>query len=198
MTSARRRGRQSGEGGTGSLVGARRFTTRQRRLLTAAAAVTVVALVVALIAAIGTHRVDDGVTESERTTVLRAAETAITALMNFGPDTTPDDARRTGALLADPLALDFRARGYDVVVGGAIATGVRVQSRVVGAGLHSDSDERARVLVFLDQQLRPGRGAAEPDGDLSGTAPTARWAAMRKVDGNWLLADLQPVGDITR
>lgn len=198
MTNARRRGRQSGEGGTGSLVGAQRFTTRQRRLLTAAAAVTVVALVVALIAAIGTYRVDDGVTESERTTVLRAAETAITALMNFGPDTTPDDARRTGALLADPLALDFRARGYDVVVGGAIATGVRVQSRVVGAGLHSDSDERARVLVFLDQQLRPGRGAAEPDGDLSGTAPTARWAAMRKVDGNWLLADLQPVGDITR
>ncbi|QGS26863.1 hypothetical protein FOB84_04865 [Gordonia bronchialis] len=167
-------------------------------MLTVAAAVTVVALVVALIAAIGTSRVDDGVTESERTTVLRAAETAITALMNFGPETTPDDARRTGALLADPLALDFRARGYDVMVGGAIATGVRVQSRVVGAGLHSYSDERARVLVFLDQQLRPGRGAAEPDGDLSGTAPTARWAAMRKVDGNWLLADLQPVGDITR
>ncbi|GAB99865.1 hypothetical protein GONAM_11_00450 [Gordonia namibiensis NBRC 108229] len=180
-----------------------RPTRRQRRRLAVLTAVTVTALVVAVVAWIGVLRSDPEPGEDERAAVLSAAGGAVAALMTFGPDDPPDQRRRTDALLADPLRLEYRNRGVDVVVPGARAASVSMVGRVVGAGLNDSSAERARVLVFVDQTVSVGDGekstgsgeAADAEGEAT---PTARWALMRKVDGNWLLSDLQPVGDVTR
>ncbi|AZZ81167.1 hypothetical protein C5O27_08920 [Gordonia alkanivorans] len=180
-----------------------RPTRRQRHRLAVLAAVTVTALVVALIAWIGVLRSDPGPGEDERAAILSAAGGAVAALMTFGPDDPPDQRRRTDALLADPLRLEYRNRGVDVVVPGARAASVWMVGRVVGAGLNDSTTERARVLVFVDQtvSVRDGgksTGFREPADAGDETTPIARWALMRKVDGNWLLSDLQPVGDVTR
>ncbi|MHC3001431.1 hypothetical protein [Gordonia sp. GN26] len=180
-----------------------RPTRRQRRRFAILAAVTVVALVVALVAWIGVLRSDPEPGEDERAAILAAAGGAVAALMTFGPDDPPDQRRRTDALLADPLRLEYRNRGVDVVVPGARAASVSMVGRVVGTGLNDSSAERARVLVFVDQTVSVGdveksTGSGEPADAEGETTPTARWALMRKVDGNWLLSDLQPVGDVTR
>lgn len=181
----------------GSLVGSRRLTRQQRRRAACAAIVVVLALGVALAGWIGVLRADRGVSDTERANVLRSTESAVTALLNFGPGTTADQTRHTASLLTDPIALDFRARGYGVIAAGAIEAGVAVSARVVGVGLHGSPGDTARVLVFVDQQLHRADAPAQGADQRSGTTPSARWATMRRVDGNWLLADLQPVGDIT-
>ena len=180
-----------------------RPTRRQRRRLAALAVVTVTALVVALVAWVGVLRSDPEPGEAERAAILSAAGGAVAALTTFGPDDPPDQRRRTDTLLTDPLQLEYRNRGVDVVLPGARAASVSMTGRVVGTGLTDSSADRARVLVFVDQtvSVRDGEkstGFREPADAEDETTPTARWALMRKVDGNWLLSDLQPVGDVTR
>ena len=180
-----------------------RPSRRQRRRIGALVVVTVVALVIALVAWIGVLRSAPELDEAERAAILSAAGGAVGALMTFGPDDPPDQRRRTDALLTDPLRLEYRNRGTDVVLGGARGSSITRVARVVGAGLDDSAADRARVLVFVDQTVSVAdrqkpigfRAPAGADGEIT---PTARWALMRKVDGNWLLSDLQPVGDVTR
>lgn len=171
-------------------------TRRERRRAVVVAVVTVTALVIAVIAGVAALRTDDDPLAGERTAILTAADSAVTTLMTFGPDGPPQARRHTDELLTDPLRLEYRARGADVVLPGAQAAGLRMTGRVVGVGVDTtrataaSADDAARVLVFVDQEVEGPSGTE--------TAPTARWALMRKVDGNWLLADLQQVGDVTR
>lgn len=168
------------------------------RLLIAASAVS---LVVAAIAGAATLRPDPDPTEAQRSEILSAAAAAVSALLTYSPDDPADRRQATDALLTDPLRLEYRNRGTNVVIPGVRASALSVTGEVVGAGLQEGDSERARVLVFADQRVTAGSGSPAPGAASRPPAETtsiARWALMRKVDGNWLLSDLQPVGDVTR
>ncbi|ROZ89509.1 hypothetical protein [Gordonia sp. OPL2] len=179
-----------------------RLTTRGRRRVTIAVGVMVVALVVSLVGIVGVVRSRPVPDDGQRSAVLSATTSAVTALMTFGPDLdrTGRDAVQTH--LTGPLLADYRSRGPDVVLPGAVESGVTMSVRVVGAAVNAYADDQSQVLVFADQTIRvPGTGPPDgpgDDGENTERAPTARWATMRSVEGNWRLADLQPVGDVTR
>ncbi|MFT4393996.1 hypothetical protein ACLTEW_03590 [Gordonia lacunae] len=178
-------------------------TRRQRVRLRLVVAASVLLLVVAVIFGVAALRPDSDPTDDQRAEILSAAATAVEAVLTYSPDDPPGRPRATDALLTDPLRLDYRNRGADVVVPGVRASALSVRGEVVGAGLHEAGSDRARVLVFVNEVV--GRTADEKSTDVRqsvggkpAATPTARWALMRKVDGNWLLSDLQPVGDVTR
>ncbi|WP_439029812.1 hypothetical protein [Gordonia terrae] len=180
-----------------------RMGRAHRRRLALVVVVTALALVVAAVAGFAAIGPGSDPSEAERTEILTAAADAVGALTTFAPDDPAERRRSTDAHLADPLRLEYRNRGSDVVLPGARAAGITMMGRVIGAGLHESSPDRAKVLVFVDQTVTgpgtpqtPGTGA--PAGPPAETTSTAKWALMRKVDGNWLLSDLQPVGDVTR
>lgn len=187
-----------------------RMGRRLRRRLVAVRVVMAVALLVALIAGIGLLRTPSGPDEAERASILDAARTSVESLMTFAPDDPAKRRRETDAHLADPLRLEYRGRGADVVLPGAQASSITMTTTVVGAGLSDLAGDRARVLVFVDQIAtvgeagRPTGGGEKPMDSRESAAAggektsSARWALMRKVNGNWLLSDLQPVGDVTR
>ncbi|WP_238421346.1 hypothetical protein [Gordonia sp. 'Campus'] len=174
-----------------------------RRRLAIAVVVTALALLVAAVAGFAAIRPGNDPSEPERAEILSATADAVGALTTFAPDDPADRRRSTDAHLADPLRLEYRNRGSDVVLPGARAAGISMTGKVIGAGLHDSSSDRAKVLVFVDQTVSgpdtpQTAGAGGPTGPSGETTSTAKWALMRKVDGNWLLSDLQPVGDVTR
>ncbi len=177
-------------------------TRRERTRIRLLAAASVLLLAVAVIAGAGALRPGSDPTEEQRAEILTAAAAAVGAVLTYSPDDPADRRRATDALLTDPLRLEYRNRGADVVVPGVRASAVSVAGEVVGAGLHESGPDRARVLVFVNEIIAtaPGQstGFRLPADAKPARTPTARWALMRKVDGNWLLSDLQPVGDVTR
>ncbi len=179
-----------------------RLTARGRRRVTIAAGVVVVALVVSLIGIVGVIRSRPVQDDGQRAAVLSATTSAVTALMTFGPDLDRAGRDEVQAHLTGPLLADYRSRGPDVVLPGAVDAGATMSVRVVGAAVNAYADDQSQVLVFADQEIRlPGAVPTAAAGDVDGNgerAPTARWATMRNVEGNWRLADLQPVGDVTR
>lgn len=166
---------------------------RGRRRVMTAGVLAVIAVVVAVVGILGAARARPVPDDAERTALLSATDEAVTALLTFTPDPAEADRAAVAARLADPLAETYRASGADVVLPGAVEARASMSSRVVGAGVEEFRTDRARVLVFVDQTVvLPGTAGT---GDR---APIARWAIMRNVENNWLLADLELVGDVTR
>ncbi|MGC4935876.1 hypothetical protein ACLQ3C_19600 [Gordonia sp. DT30] len=181
----------------------RRFSRRGRRAMAGAAVLIVAALVVAAIAWTQAHRQTPRPTDAERSAVERAATSAITALMTFGGEHAPSPATvRTH--LSDPLLARYDADRADVVLPGALAASARMTVTVIGVAVGEFHPDRARVLAFGDQSVTvPDPAAPDPAGAgaASGNAehtPYEKWLVMSKVNGTWLLADMQQVGDVTR
>ena len=72
-------------------------------------------------------------TEAQRSEILSAAAAAVSALLTYSPDDPADRRQATDALLTDPLRLEYRNRGTDVVVPGVRASALSVTGEVVGA-----------------------------------------------------------------
>ncbi|MFW0795527.1 hypothetical protein AAFP30_17080 [Gordonia sp. CPCC 205515] len=168
--------------------------TRRRRAI-AAAAIALIAVLVAVVAAFGIRRAQPVPDDAERSAVLAATRDAITALMTFAP--TDDAATRTAvtAQLTGPLLVRYRSEGPDVVLPTAVETGASMTVQVQGVGVDTYDTDRAEVLVFADQMIRVPGVSTSGDGERT---PIARWALMRNVEGNWRLAALGAVGDVTR
>ncbi len=128
--------------------------------------------------------------DSQRAAVMAAAARATTALMTAGPG-DPPVRPEVRTQLTGRLADEYASLGADVVLPGAVAQRMTMVARVVGTGVDELSATRARVLVFVDLWASP-RGTER--GREAPRVPLARWAAMRSVDGRWLLAALTPVG----
>ena len=155
-------------------------------------ALLVVALVVlSVIAAVGfigppvSGRADEG----ERQEVQLATADAVTALMTFRPDTLTAAQETVGDRLTGRLLLEFRSQGPGVVLPTAVESGAQMTAQVLATGVADMDDNSARVLVFVNQDIT--LPAAQPQQRV---VAVTRWADMRKVDGNWLLAGLQLVG----
>lgn len=179
-----------------SFVIGRTVPRRARRVLGAASLIVLVALVVAAVSwtcARNERPVPD--TEA-RAALLQATERIVAETLRITPDMTQAQRDTVAAGLTDPLATRYALDGRDAVLPGARAGRLTVHADVVDVGVASYTPSDARVLVFVDETLQNSAG---PNGENSPTrTPIARWAHMRKVDENWLLADLTPVGDITR
>lgn len=121
---------------------------------------------------------------------MAAAARATTALMSRQPNDPPvrSDVQ---SLLVGRLADEYASQGADIVLPGAVEQQMRMTARVVGTGVAGLEASRARVLVFVDLWAAPRSLASEIP-----RVPLARWAAMRNVDGKWLLAGLTPVGGV--
>ena len=159
-------------------------------------AATLVVLAV-LFAAVGVasfvlaHRNDvDHPTDAERTAVQQAAADAVTAVMTFTPNdppTRPDvQARLTGR-----MSVEYRTQGPDLILPNAVDSRTSMSAGVIGAATDSYSSDDARILVFVDQRVSvPGLTTQNSDGER---VTLARWALMHRVDGRWLLRDLDLV-----
>ncbi|MFI8772721.1 hypothetical protein ACIGKQ_11240 [Gordonia sp. NPDC062954] len=170
---------------------------RGRRRVIVATAIAFVAVVVTVVGLIGAARSRPVPDDTQRTAVLTATDAAVTALLSYTPDETERDRHEVLAQLTAPIDEAYRAQGVDVVLPGAIEAGMTLSAQVVGAGVEEFTAERAWVLVFVDQTVSIPAATDTGDRDDDRT-PTARWATMRNVEGNWRLADLAMVGDVTR
>ncbi|MFT4128421.1 MAG: hypothetical protein QM662_19600 [Gordonia sp. (in: high G+C Gram-positive bacteria)] len=171
----------------------RRLPRRLRRRIVAAGAVIVVALVVAAAGWIGAVHSAPAPSAGDRTELERAAGAAVEALFTFAPGADPASVRTH---LTDPLLTRYATVGADVVLPGAVAGQVTGAVQLVGIGVAEYADQRARVLVAINQELTSNpAGAATPEPEHT---PSEKWVVMRKVDGIWLMADVAPVGDLTR
>ncbi len=183
-----------------------RMSRRARRALVAIAALTLTALVVAAVAWTQAYRQTPRPTDTDRADLERAATSAVTALMTFGgPHPPAPDAVR--AHLSDPLLTRYDAERADVVLPDAVAASAQMTVSVVGMAVGEFHADDARLLAFLDQTVAVPDGSARgggagPPGAGAGAggdhASTAKWLVMRKVNHIWLLADVRPVGDVTR
>lgn len=156
------------------------------------ASAVAVAVLLVIVAALAWWRVaDDGSAQDPvRAEVMTAAARAVTALTTQQSGDPPVRAD-VAALLTGRLADEYASRGADVVLPGAVGRRMTMRSQVVGTGVEEVRGSRAQVLVFLDLWAAPGAADREVP-----RVPLARWAAMRNVDGKWLLAGLTPVGGL--
>lgn len=127
--------------------------------------------------------------EGERRQVQLATADAVTALMTFRPDTLTAAQETVGDRLTGRLLLQFRSQGPGVVLPTAVESGAQMTAQVLATGIEDIDDNSARVLVFVNQDI--SLPAAQPQQQV---VAVTRWADMRKVNGNWRLAGLQPVG----
>lgn len=163
-----------------------RLLPADRRWVLLSGVLTVLVLAVAVAATVVAVRAgsDD---DAERTAAGTAAAHAVTELMTFGPD---DDAARRAQvreLLTGALAADYAGRGPDVVFSGAVESKVSMSARVLDVAVGRLDENRARVLVFVDQSVSV---AGDPATDR---LPVSRWATLQRSGGHWRLARLEPV-----
>lgn len=158
-----------------------------RRFLSAWAVVVGLALVVALVSGVVWSRSGNGDDAAARAAVERAAAAAVDELMNFAPDEPAARRAAVADLLTGSLAGDYLTRGPDVVFPGATASRISMSATVLDTGVAEIRESRARAMVFAEQTIRVG------DRDEPERVGVARWATLRRVDGAWRLARLEPV-----
>ena len=166
----------------------RTMSVRHRIVGGLLAVALVVLSVIAIVGFVGPGRSGGG-DEDERRQVQSATADAVTALMTFQPDTLAAAQESVGARLTGRLLLEFRSQGPDVVLPTAVQSGAQMSAQVLATGVEDINDDSARVLVFVNQDI--SLPTAQPPQQV---VAVTRWADMRKVNGNWRLAGLQPVG----
>ncbi|WP_341268504.1 hypothetical protein [Gordonia malaquae] len=163
------------------------LTTSDRRRVAAWLAVVTAGLVAAIVVGVLGVRADRVPDEPDRS-VSSAAASVVTELMTFAPTDTPQRRDDVEARLTGVLAADYVLRGPDVVFPSAVESEVTMTVDVTDAATVSQGDRSARVLVFADQTIVVGKRA-----DIPSKAGVSRWAWMRRVGDQWLLAKLEPV-----
>jgi Mce-associated membrane protein len=162
-----------------------------RRRQTVAAILGIALLVfvaIAVVGFIGPQAPGDD-REEQRRDIQAATSDAVSALMTFTPQTLADQQQTVGPRLTGRLLLDFRSRGPAVVLPAAVDLGAQMSAEVVATAVNRMDSDSALVLVFVNQDITVP--TADPARQV---VAVSRWADMRKVDDNWLLAGLQPVG----
>lgn len=176
-------------------------TRAQRRMIAVSLSVAVIALVVAAVAVVAGLRTGGGDEQRDRShDAAQAAAAATAELMTFAPGDDPQRRAGVAAQLTGVLRADYERSGPDAVVPGAVAAGTAMTTRITAAATQELRGDRARVLVFYEQQTsrEQGDGAEQRDraGDGAGESESrggARWATVEYTGGTWLLVRLEPV-----
>ncbi|MFD5179311.1 twin-arginine translocation pathway signal [Nocardia sp. NPDC058379] len=115
-----------------------------------------------------------------------AATNATVAILSYGSDTVDTDLKRAGDLLTGSFADYYSSFTRDVVIPAAKEKKIDTSATVVGKAITEFSEDRAAVLVFLNQSTKTV-DIAEP----TTTSTTVR-IEMERHGTTWLVAKFDP------
>jgi Mce-associated membrane protein len=116
-----------------------------------------------------------------------AAATATVALLSYSPETLDRDLARAQTLMTGEFLTYYGKFSAEVVAPAVRDKGIRASAQVLNSALMEMQRDAAKVLVFLNQETA-SRDRPEPALTASSVVVT-----LSKVDGNWLIAALDPI-----
>lgn len=135
-----------------------------------------------------------GVTDSETGTgtgpaapAVAAATAGAEAMFAYTYENVEQRLSDAAELLTGEFRQRFESYASSQVIPAAKEREVTVQAKVVGAAPVRFGGDTSSVLVFLDQVAKAGGG-----GDAAYT-PSQVMMAMKKVDGTWLIDDVETI-----
>jgi Mce-associated membrane protein len=117
---------------------------------------------------------------------VRAASDGTIAILSYGPDTVEQDLGAARGRLTGDFLDAYTKLTHDVVIPGAKQKAVTAKATVPSAASVTASNDRAVVIVFVDQTTTIGAG---PPSD---SASSVR-VTLDKRDGRWLISAFDPV-----
>jgi Mce-associated membrane protein len=124
--------------------------------------------------------------DAARVNSVRAATDATVAILSYRPDTVEMDLAAAEDLLTGAFRDSYVSLTKDVVIPGAKQKRVSAEASVPAASWVSATDDRAVVLVFVNQALVIGNDAP------SSTTSSVR-VTLDKIDDRWLVSGFDPV-----
>jgi Mce-associated membrane protein len=131
---------------------------------------------------------DSTIRQSEiaSTQAVQAAREGTVAMLSYKPDTVDKDLSTARDYLTGGFRESYTKLTEDVVIPGAKQQRVSAVATVPAAATVSAGQNRAVVLVFVNQTTVVGNGAP------TDTVSCVR-VALDKVEDRWLISDFQPI-----
>ncbi|WP_237394519.1 hypothetical protein [Mycobacterium paraintracellulare] len=126
-----------------------------------------------------------GIQLAQRDSVQSATDGTI-ALLSYKPDTVEKDLEAAKSRLTGEFLDAYTSLTHDVVVPGAKQKQISAKATVPAASLTLATENRAVVLLFVNQAVVVGKDAP------TDTASSVR-VTLDKVDGRWLISHFDPV-----
>lgn len=148
------------------------------------------ALALILAAAAGYLKwVDNSVRNSEvsRIETVQVAKDSTIAMLSYKPDTVEQQLNDARNLLTGDFQDSYTGLINDVVIPGAKEKQISAVASVPAAASVSAEQDKAVVLVFVNQTVVVGQDAPPTD-----TASSVR-VELEKIDGRWLISKFDPV-----
>jgi Mce-associated membrane protein len=124
--------------------------------------------------------------ESARVSAVRAASESTVALLSYKPDSVDKDLNAARDRLTGTFRDAYTSLIHDVVIPGAKQKQISAIATVPAAGAVSATENRAVVLLFVDQTVNVGN---DPPTD---TASAVRVTLDRQGD-RWLISQFEPI-----
>ena len=152
-----------------------------------ARALVVLLLAVLVAAAIALTVADRRQAEQARLAgeAVAVAEAAMTAMLDYGPDTVAEDLAAAEPLLTQPFLDTFREQSREVTIPRATAGQVTSSARSAGSALATLDGDEALVVVFLDRHT-VGSDA------IPRVLQTVVQVGLRLEGDRWLVSELSP------
>ena len=124
--------------------------------------------------------------ESARVSAVRAASESTVTLLSYKPDSVDKDLNAARDRLTGTFRDAYTSLIHDVVIPGAKQKQISAIATVPAAGAVSATENRAVVLLFVDQTVNVGN---DPPTD---TASAVRVTLDRQGD-RWLISQFEPI-----
>lgn len=139
------------------------------------------------VAAVGVSTGESGVGTGPAAPAAQAARAGAEAMFGYEYTGVADQLDDAAQLLTGDFRSRFEEYASSQVIPAAKERQVTVQARVVGAAPVRFGGDTASVMVFLDQVAKSG------DGSKPAYTPSQVMMAMKKVDGTWLIDDVETI-----
>lgn len=117
---------------------------------------------------------------------VKSATDGTIALLSYKPETVEEDLEAAKSRLTGEFLDAYTSLTHDVVIPGAKQKQISAEATVPAASLTSATENRAVVLLFVNQTVIVGKDAP------ANTASSVR-VTLDKVDGRWLISQFDPV-----
>jgi Mce-associated membrane protein len=117
---------------------------------------------------------------------VQAAEDSTVALLSYRPDSVDKDLVAARDRLTGNFRDSYTSLTNDVVIRGARQKHISAVATVPAAAAVSANENRAVVLVFVNQTITVGN---DPPTDTA----SAVKVTLNRVDGRWLISEFEPV-----